>query len=112
MDRWPKLPPFAVGERVRYEGTDRVWADAERTQPLRWPGQVVTIVETRPGRRGTLRQLRDEDGPMEHDDGEPIIDTTRDGYSIWKQPNGHGICILRETAHEWTLVACACRKEA
>ncbi len=44
----------------------------------------VTITEVRPGRRGTLRHCRDENGPMYWDDtGEPILDETDDGYSVY-----------------------------
>lgn len=104
MDRAPKQAPFPVGTRLRYLGTMRVWADAEMRQPLRWPGMEVTVTETRPGRRGTLRQFYDEDGPMEDDNGDPIRDTTRDGYSVWVQANGHGLIIWPDAAHEWEVV--------
>lgn len=84
MDRQPKAAPFAVGTRLRYTGTDASWHEIEGERVYIYgPGVEVTVAETRPGRRGTLRQLRDEDGPMEYEDtGEPILDTTRDGYSI------------------------------
>jgi hypothetical protein len=31
----------------------------------------------------TGHQLHDHDGPMFHDEGDPILDQTRDGYSVY-----------------------------
>lgn len=60
--------------------------------------------EARPGYRGTLRQIRDE---VYEDTGEPILDTTHDGYSVYHitDPSGqtHGRCIDHESVNEWSL---------
>lgn len=104
-DRIPKPAPFKVGTRVRYLGHDRAWADAEMTKVLMEHGMVFTITETKPGRRGTLTQLRDEDGWMFYEDtGEPMLDETRDAYSIYQQSNGHGRIIWPDAADQWEVV--------
>jgi hypothetical protein len=99
MDRLPLPPPFAVGTRLRYVGTYRSFADADGKVPLQWPGMETTVTRIRPGRRGTLRQLPVEDG-----DEAPLYDTTRDGYSVWEQSNGHGRIISHEGKHEWEVL--------
>ncbi len=102
-DRDPRPAPFPVGLCLRYCGTSRWYADAEGNRPLLEPGMIVTVAETKRGRQGTLRQLRDEDGPMFDDDGEPLLDTTRDGYSVWVQANGNRRMIRPESASEWEV---------
>jgi hypothetical protein len=75
-------------------------------------GLIVTIAETRPGRRGTLVHLRDEDGPMYYEDtGEHILDETHDGYSVyhaeaWQNGRKQGRCIFpdAEFLQEWEIV--------
>jgi hypothetical protein len=72
-------------------------------------GLEVVIDEVRLGRRGTGRQLIDEDGPMFHDDGDPMIDETKDGYSVYHvSSDAHtkkasGRCIFPHTAQRWQL---------
>ena len=91
MDRPPKAAPFRRGTKLRYKGTHESWTydidpktRERKLVPLCVPGLIVTIAETRPGRRGTLVHLRDADGPMHYDDtGEPILDETQDGYSVY-----------------------------
>ncbi len=99
MDREPLPPPFAIGTRLRYIGTYRSFADAEGKVPMQWPGMEVTVTQAKPGRRGTLRQLPEEDG-----DTEPLYDTTRDGRSVWVQANGHGRIIWPANANEWEII--------
>lgn len=102
MDRKPKAPPFPVGAQLRYTGDRRVWYEIDGQRiPLIEPGMIVLIDETRPGRRGTLRQLHDED---EDDNGEPILDTTRDAYSVYVNVSGQRRIIWPADAHEWELV--------
>lgn len=111
MDRAPKKPPFAVGTRLRYLGRDRSWAEVDGKHiSIIEPGMEVVVEEVDAGRRGTLRQLRDADGPMTWEDtGDPILDETRDGYSVYHlrlpEPYGdQGRCILQETAKDWEVV--------
>lgn len=114
--RKPKAPPFKVGTKLRYIGTRHVTASFSATGPkaeILAPGMVVTVERVELGRQGTGRQLRDEDGPMFYeDDGEPILDTTKDGYSVYSVPepspmfpgHRHGRCILVKNKHEWQVV--------
>lgn len=74
MDREPMAPPFPVGARLRYTGDLRVTGEDGTT--LVAPGMLGTVVEVRPGRRGTLHWIDLDDG------GYPVQDTTRDGYSV------------------------------
>jgi hypothetical protein len=119
MDREPKAAPFAVGTELRYVGTHQSWTydidpktREKKTVPLCLPGLEVTIAEVRPGRRGTLRHCRDEQGPMYWDDtGEPILDETDDGYSVyyveaWQNGRKQGRCIHpdRESTREWEVI--------
>lgn len=119
MDRPPKPAPFAVGTRLRYVGTHESYTydinpktREKREVPLQVPGMVVTVAEVRPGRRGTLRPCRDENGPMYYEDtGEPILDDTDDGYSVyfvdaWQNGRKQGRCIHpdRESILEWEVV--------
>jgi hypothetical protein len=82
--RDPLPPPFPVGTHLRcVEGHDAYVPSVERPRDIKahpedWArlsgrGIEVTISRVEPGRRGTGRHLRDEDGPMHHDDGEPMI---------------------------------------
>lgn len=106
MDRKPLDPPFPVGARLRYVGPHRsyaIGADGSRV-PIEEIGLEVVVEAVQCGRRGTGRQMRDEDGPMEYDDGEPILDTTRDGSSVWfytVDGQRHGRLILCESSREW-----------
>jgi hypothetical protein len=121
--RDPLLPPFPVGTRLRcIEGHDAHVANVEcprdiRTHPGDWVrisgiGIEVTIDRVELGHRGTGRQLRDEDGPMCHDDGEPMLDETRDGYSVYHVVRGagqaarmSGRCIDPSGAHRWQVLS-------
>ncbi len=119
--RVPLPPPFPVGTRLRcVDGYDAHVASVERPRDLRahpedWVrvsgrGLEVTIASLKPGSRGTGRQLRDADGPMYHEDGEPMLDETRDGYSIYHvaRGDGHhpsGRCIDPSSAHKWEMLS-------
>lgn len=108
MDRLPKPAPFPIGARVRYKGERRSWTEEKGQKiPIVEPGLVVTIAEVSPGYRGTLRQLRDESGPMTWEDtGEPILDTTSDGGSVYLTGGTRPMrCrIDHESAHDWERV--------
>lgn len=112
MDREPLAPPFAVGARLRYCGAHASffgWGKDGGVSPIVAPGVEVVIDAVRPGHRGTLRQISDADGPAYFEDtGDPILDTTRDGYSIFHvtDPVGqtYGRCIDHETASEWVIL--------
>lgn len=93
--RDPEPPPFAVGTKLVcvadrgdcHAPAVRVPRDSER-HPEDWvriggKGLEVVIDEVKLGHRGTGHQLRDHDGPMFYDEGDPIIDQTRDGYSVY-----------------------------
>lgn len=75
-------------------------------------GIEVVIDHVVTGRRGTGRQLRDEDGPMFYeDDGEPMLDTTKDGYSVYYVVRGtgkaakmSGRCISPDAVHKWKVL--------
>ena len=88
MDRIPQPAPFAIGARVRYTGDLRLYHQPTDTTPFFAAGSIGSVVRVSAGRRGTLRHLRDEDGYMYDDGGEPIRDTTRDGYSVVDFGNG------------------------
>src|SRR5260370_34528017 len=118
-DREPKPAPFPVGMRLRYVGkkeSHTYHIDPESRErklvPLCVPGLEVTIAEVRPGRRGTLRHCQDENGPMYWDDtGEPILDETDDGYSVyyveaWQNGKKQGRCIHpdRASTREWEVI--------
>lgn len=119
MKELPAPPPYPVGTRVRYVGERRLWrARVPHPRPLDshpedWcefgPGFETTIVDVVPGHRGTGAHLRDDDGPMYDDDGEPILDETSHGRSVYEVDTGIGkvlrLCILHESAHEWEVVA-------
>jgi hypothetical protein len=117
MDRPPKPAPFKVGTRLRYRGTTESYTydiDAKTGErkmvPLLVPGMEVVISEAKPGYQGTLRHLRDSDGPLYYEDtGEPILDTTRDGYSVyhvhaWQGGVQQGRVIDRTNAQEWERI--------
>lgn len=82
MDRKPKRPPFAVGTRLRYTGTLRMWSAKDDPTPSLEPGMVGVVVETRPGHQGTLLWIDLHDGE------EPVQDTTDDGWSVVQLPSG------------------------
>ena len=109
----PAPPPFPVGARVVYAGNWQIGVGMPPNVKLvLYPGAVGTIVRTHPGRRGTGVQCYDEDGPMVWEDtGEPILDDTRDGYSVWvcdddprSEHNGRIISPDRESLSEWRLL--------
>lgn len=83
--RDPLPPPFAVGARIRYVGNRLVTTglDPRDSRVLLGPGMEVEIVECVEGSRGT--------GRVEYvdDDGEDVIDSTRDGRSIYIVFDGH-----------------------
>lgn len=118
MDRLPKPAPFKVGTRLRYKGTTETYTydirdgwENKKVIPLCVPGMEVVVAEARPGRRGTLIHMRDSDGPMFWDDtGEPILDETSDGYSVYfveayQSGKKQGRCIHRDGAKEWEKLA-------
>lgn len=120
--REPLPAPFPVGARLRcVEGHDayaaRVACPREHgAHPEDWArvagrGLEVTIDRVEAGRRGTGRQLRDEQGPMVHEDGEPILDETQDGYSVYRVALGTGDpartasrCIRPDGARRWEVL--------
>lgn len=120
--RDPLPPPFVVGTRLRcVEGHDAYVACVARPRDIKdhpkdWErlsgrGLEVTIDRIEPGRRGTGRQLRDEDGPLCHDDGEPMLDETQDGYSVYHVVRGGGHAAKRSgrridpsRAHRWQVL--------
>jgi hypothetical protein len=119
VDREPKPAPFAVGTRLRYIGKHESYTydidpktRAKKEVPLQVPGMIVTVAEVRTGRRGTLRHLSDENGPMYYDDtGEPILDDTDNGYSVyfveaWQNGRKQGRCIHPDAVSvtEWEVV--------
>lgn len=105
----PKPPPFPVGTRLRYIGTRRigVGSSPDTCTWVLFPGAVGTITKVNPGRRGTGRPCYDADGPMVWEDtGEPILDDTRDGYSVWvgdtdPRTEHSGRCIDPDGLDEW-----------
>ncbi len=122
--RDPLPPPFPIGTRLRcVEGHDAYVSRVDgyprdiADHPEDWTrvsgrGIEVTIARVEPGRRGTGRQLRDEDGLMYHDDGEPMRDETQDGYSVYHVMRGTGSaarmsgrCIYPDGAHKWQMFA-------
>jgi hypothetical protein len=82
MDRKPNAPPFPVGTRLRYTGDMRIDSGGEDRKPLLRPGMLGTVVETRPGRQGTLRWIDLDDGE------EPFQDTSTDGWSVVEAESG------------------------
>jgi hypothetical protein len=118
MDRLPLRPPFPVGTRLRYTGDRKSWTydinpetREKREVPILFPGMEVVIEEVKEGYRGTLRHLSDSEGLMYYEDtGDPILDTTHDGYSIYRVDaiqNGRreGRCIMHDCAGDWELIA-------
>jgi hypothetical protein len=117
MDRAPLKPPFAVGTKLRYTGQRKTWTydidpktHEKREVPILFPGMEIVIEEVKEGWRGTLRHLSDSEGPMYYEDtGDPILDTTHDGYSIYRVDaiqNGkrEGRCIDHDSKHEWEVI--------
>lgn len=95
----PKAPPFQVGTRLRYIGERRVYADAVASATLLLgPGIEATIARVELGTQGTGRVLHVED------DGDEIVDSTRDGKSIWINARGQGRIIWPSTADEWEVI--------
>ena len=106
MDRMPLPAPFPKGARVRYVGSRESYTikDGEKVWCIR-KGMEVEIDAVSPGHRGTLRQMRDAEGPMVWEDtGDPILDETRDGRSTYTNPSGMRCSITREAAREWEAV--------
>jgi len=121
--RLPLPPPFPIGTRLRcIEGHDAYVASVERPRdrkahPEDWVrisgrGIEVTIARVEPGRQGTGQQLHDEDGPMYHADGEPILSETEDGYSVYHVVRGtgpaakmSGRCIFPAHAQKWQVLS-------
>jgi hypothetical protein len=83
MDRKPEEPPFSIGTKLRYIGDMRIDSGGEDRKPLLRPGMVGTVIETHPGRQGTLRWIDLDDGE------EPIQDTTTDGWSVVEAESGY-----------------------
>lgn len=120
--RRPLPPPFKVGTQLRHDPQTRRGrgytaavenARDQREHPEDWvqisgPGLEVVVAETKPGRRGTGQQLRDSDGPMFYEDtGEPILDETEDGRSVfYVEANGrkHGRIIWAKDKKEWKVI--------
>jgi len=125
--RPPKPPPFPVGTKLRCVAdrgesyAPRVYSARDMaTHPEDWirisgKGIEVVIDTVKLGRRGTGRQLVDSDGPMFYDDAEcePIIDTTKDGYSVYHvtipdlvlgKPAKHGRIIHYENRKDWKAI--------
>lgn len=119
--RVPLPPPFPVGTRLRcVEGHDAYVARVKHPRDIKdhpedWArvsgrGIEVTIARIEPGHRGTGRRLRDEDGPMFHDNGDPMLDETRDGYSVYHVVRGaghsemSGRLIDPSSAHRWRVL--------
>ncbi len=121
--RVPLPPPFPVGTRLRcIEGHDAYVASVDRPRDIKahpedWArisglGIEVMIARVELGRQGTGRQLHDEDGPMSHYDGEPMLDETQDGYSVYQVVRGTGSaarmsgrCIFPDSAHRWQVLS-------
>ena len=124
LTRAPKAPPFAVGTKLRCVTkrgdvyTASAWNDQPsprdiKEHPEDWTkvfgvGLEVVIDEVIRGTRGTGKQLRDEDGPMIYDDGDPILDDTKNGLSVYHvtSANGHrdGRLIRHENRSEWEVI--------
>lgn len=113
--RAPKPPPFKVGERVRYLGRESISTayDFGPGTLIKHHGMIVEIARVVPGRRGTGYPLTEitENGHevmIDEDTGEPYLDETKDGYSVYEvtDANGrkHGRAILVETAKDWERV--------
>jgi hypothetical protein len=98
MDRIPRKAPYSVGTKLRYLGqAHSYYLDDEGNQiPIQKHGMEVVVAEVKPGYRGTLRQL-----DWDELEGEPVLDHTRDGYSVYVLPNGHGRIIWPKDAAEW-----------
>lgn len=104
MDRMPKRAPYAVGAVLEQVTGHRSWFVAKDGThvPLEAPGMRVTVDQVCTGRRGTLRQLAEDEYT-----GEPILDTTRDAYSVWHveyKGERHGRIIWPDAAKDWRLV--------
>jgi len=87
-DRLPQPAPFVVGQRVRYAGDLRLYHAPTDPAPFFASGSVGVVTRVSQGRRGTGRQLREDGDLCFFDDGEPMLDTTRDGYSVVDFGNG------------------------
>jgi hypothetical protein len=106
MDRKPEPAPFPVGTKVRYVGTRRteIQASTGEMVPVIAPGMIATVERVNPGRQGTLRPLPGE----WEDEGNPVLDTTRNGYSVYSVPlpggKSYGRIIWPSDAAEWERV--------
>ena len=107
----PLAPPFPVGAKVRYLGSRNVSiVMPDRSEkPILFHGSVHEIVRIKVGHRGSGRQLVDIDGPMFDDLGDPIIDGTKDGYSVWEYADDRGYkqgrIIWAKDAGEWSMIS-------
>lgn len=103
--RRPRPAPFKVGTRLRLhlpQGRGTVTMGDGTL--IYGDGLEVEVTEVKPGRQGTGRQLRDHDGLMYYEDtGEPILDETRDGYSVY-YVGGHGRIIWPDNKKDWEVI--------
>lgn len=124
--RPPRPPPFPIGTKLVCIGDrSNIHTAAVRsprditTHPEDWvriggKGIEVVIDEVKPGRAGTGRQCVDGDGPMFYEDtGEPIIDETKDGYSVYHvtttdrdtgEKTRHGRIIWPDDKASWKVI--------
>ena len=71
---------------------------------LIFPGMLVVIDSVRPGWRGTGRPIP---GQFWDDSGDPILDSTHDGCSVYHPIPGrtdHGRLISHDDASNWEVV--------
>lgn len=87
--RDPLPAPFPVGAVIR-----RI--DGPHGDPFVPPGTVCTVIENRPGHRGTGRIVDLGDGD------EPFVDQTSDGYSVI-EVRGLKRCVLPYAVSAWLL---------
>lgn len=100
-DRKPLNPPFVAGAQIRYRGERKQWmVQGAMEVATLYPGMEATIEYVRDGYQGTLRQIA-----IDGETGEPILDRTTNGRSVYRNPAGHLCCIYPEYADEWEVVA-------
>jgi hypothetical protein len=115
--RIPKEPPFPVGAKLRYLGNHESYTydidpvtREKKTVPLIHHGIEVVIESVTHGHQGTGQQLRDIEGLLfDEDTGQPLVDETRDGYSVYRVnaiQNGQrqGRIIWPDNASEWQRI--------
>ncbi len=115
ITRAPKPPPFPIGTRlVCVSDRGDITActigpsgrDYVRTK-IYGKGIEVVIDEVILGRQGTGNQLRDQDGLMFYDEGDPILSETEDGMSVYHVTAGserQGRMIRHENRGEWKVI--------